>query len=197
MFQTERCGGSNCRTQDGSIQHTSQRQKQRSLRMQTLCAQDTESLSPGRQGSVGLLPRGHSERPPARVVTSSGNLCFQLGEKKHAEGKKLSLLTLSRYEGFVTPLRRPPTGVALPLGLCVFFCIFCVTTLTIVAVNTIQLTQPFLRPRSTDDPRRCLCCMPRRPAVIGLSFQQRLQSVRTGLLLFNSPISCVFAHRCL
>ena len=65
-----------------SSQHKSQWQKKpRGVR--TLCAQDTQDLFPGRQGSLGLESRGHSERPPPRMVISSGKLCFRLGEKKN------------------------------------------------------------------------------------------------------------------
>ena len=33
--------------------------------VRTLCAQDTQDLFPGRQGSLGLESRGHSDTPPA------------------------------------------------------------------------------------------------------------------------------------
>ena len=74
----------------------------------------------------------------------------------------------------------------------VLFRAFC-TTPVLLTVRLIHVVQPFLRPRSTDDPRPCLRCMPCRPAVIGLSFNTALFG-SNHIPSFHSPISCLSAH---
>ena len=51
---------------------------------------------------------------------------------------------------------------------------FCIAALVLVAVRPIHFVQPLLRPSSAHDPRPRLCCVPRCPSVVHLSFQQGL-----------------------
>ena len=68
-------------------EHTTR--NKRSQRVQTPCAQETQSLLPG---PLGLVPRGHYACPRARVVSSGGKPCFWLGEHaKKALGTHVSL----------------------------------------------------------------------------------------------------------